>query len=426
MKITRRDLIKGAGATMLIAGMPFYLKKPVKAQGWNATQPIWAIKHFGTDIKFWCFDKSSRVRKSQILQVKRWGFDKLRDNNPEGFTDTDYDIYHAAATAQDCLDHGVEFLITGSDRNIGLENFVTPQQYQAILQKYNGDVDYARRVINTIGTGLNIEPIRNFLLEKIQWYRNVFPQGVRMQCWNGPEMDGFIAWNMYDPGFQDWVKSIGFSFDSVGGGSLGQGENANTTIKQHFDSFRLQAKAIWGEPWLEQNSMHLYWYESDVYGNQIFFTPWQPELWQPNVTEYGVNYYDVPNRKQALQNYLFIVIQKMADHGMEFTFPDGKWNLREVFLHEAVDQRWVDLWVKGDTSPLWSPRTYQRLLAKETTDRKNWAEYSGTLMELGCAAAMTQVISALKKNNTFAGMTEKEAIAYVFSDSMDFPETKAA
>ncbi|HWP31360.1 MAG TPA: hypothetical protein VNK96_06520 [Fimbriimonadales bacterium] len=434
MKLSRRDIIKTAGAVALAGTFPKLLstKASAAANASAETDPIFAVQGFGADVAPWCFDKSLKKRLWQILFLKRLGLNRARINDPLGGTDQGYDIYHAAAVFEECLEHGIMYTISGVCFNPGVESLVTETQFNALWNYYSvvdGNVlSNTRGGICAIGIGLNIPTIRDFLLNQIAYMRSIFPVGVRMQCWNGPEMDnlgwGFGLWNLFDPAFQQFVFSLGFSFDNVDMSGGWGSEKLKQSVQANFDSFVVQAKAIWGEPFYG-TSNHTYWRWGPEFGINIYISPWQLESWTPHHTEFGINKKDIPIRKDYFYNAPFELIKKYAKKGKEFTDQDGKWNIKEINIHQGIDSRFRDLWTKGDTSPLWNPRLYQKLLDEEKkkgSERGEWDPYTGSFMEVGCAFAYARAIRELKTQYSFDGITDKELYAYIHSDSMDLPK----
>lgn len=385
--------------TIVGAAVPFALHGQGGGRGrWNEYQrgqygpPRYAVRYLGANIKTWCFDKSRRTRRQQILQVKSWGFEKLRDNHPFSHLDQ-YDLYHGKAVMEECLEMGIEYTITGADRNPGLENLISAEQVNALLTRYPkmGDV---RTVITVIGCGLNIPTIRSFLLDNIAAMRGIFPQGVRMQAWNGPETEGAIPWNLYDPEFRQYVADLGFPMP----GNLDPvSDELNIVVKNHYDSFKAQAQSIWGSPWLGE-SVHVYWRDSQ-WGNKPLYTPWQPSRWVPVITEYGVNHYQVADLPNAFLTMPNRIIQEYAQAGVFVADDAGVWNVQELFLHEPLDPGWIDLWQNGDTRALWNPEAYARLKeAHAGGPRGPWPEYGAVMLDRTTAAAVTQAMVPLKEN----------------------------
>lgn len=388
MSLSRRDLFSVAGKAIIGVGA-FSALRYAGANTRSSVPTYLRVKHFGGNIKFWAFDKSRRYRRDQIKQLTRWGYTKLRDNNPLGLSNQGYDMYHARAVAEECLEQGIEYTIVGADRNVGLENLVSADQWAALMARY-GKADDARRAIAAIGIGADDPIIRGWLLDSVSYLRGLFPAGVRLQPYNGPELDGAAPWNMYDEDFRDYARSIGFPMPT----ELSDPEQMNALVAANYESFKGELSALWGTL-VMPDACHPYKYSSQ-WGTIIHYYPWQPERWTPYISEFGVNRFDVNNWAQELQQMPIKMIQDYAFNGHEVVDSTGvRYNILEMFLHEPLDPGFFDLWQRGDTRPLWNPRRFAQLKASMTDGRQAPTPYSAVMMDPAAGPAMQSVIRQL-------------------------------
>jgi hypothetical protein len=377
--VSRRNFLIGAGALAAASALPL-LREPLKALAKSKRASYgsrYAVKHFGANIRFWTFDKNAKTRDAQIKQCIKWGFTKLRTNEPYMYLDV-YDIHHAVQVTEDCLAKGIEYTICPVAYNPTLDDFVTTEQFNAIYSKYNGRIFDTRAVICALGIGLNMQPIRDHLLGVVSWMRDLFPQGVRMQAFNGPELDGYQYWNLYDPDFRAWARSIGFPAE--------EGDGINELIHQNYESFKAQERAIWGEPFLDQGAHHYAWANSVAYVGV-----------SPYVTEYGVNRYQVSDLKAAFETLPNRIINYTAQNGVQITIEGEYFNVLEMFLHSPIDPRFLDLWlVENGTKALWNPSLYRRLLKKSDSSRNTMNEFDGVMMDTRLASVVTRTSKRLR------------------------------
>ncbi|MCH8273287.1 MAG: hypothetical protein IH851_00655 [Armatimonadetes bacterium] len=391
MEFSRRDFIKSVSAAALSCSFPLTLAGRARADDLAHVNAHLRVKDFGANICTWIFDKSRLYRREQINQVKRWRFTKLRHNTLTAYLEG-YDINHAVTVVEECQEAGIEYTFVAADAEPGVEDLVTSEQKAALMQRYDGNINNVRRAITSIGIGADISHIRDFLLDRIMWMRGQFPQGVRMQPYNGPELDGYRHWNMYDLEFRGFARGVGFQVPEESGPGFAQ---PDTIIRQNYDDFRLAAKAIWGEPWLN-TSNHVYEFDGRVRYTGAM---------TPHVTEFGVDLYSVPNRADAFRTLPLRIIQATADAGIEASSPGGVWNVKEIFLHAPLDGRWKRvLWRGGDTRPLWDPVLYQAFLDSQG---RQWLNYDAVMMEPGIPEAIGDVMRVLGAGRRWPKLSER-------------------
>lgn len=337
----------------------------------------YAVKEFGANIRFWTFDKNARTRASQIRQVKRWGFTKLRTNEPCMYLDV-YDINHAAMVAYECLAEGIEWTICPVSYTPSVEAYVTPQQYGAIATRYNNRVFDIWSVICTLGIGLNMPAMREHLLGVVQFMRDRFPQGTRMQAFNGPELEGYSYWNLYSAEFRNWAQSHGFPVE--------EGEGVTEVIRNNYLSFMEEAKGIWGDPFLSEGSHHYAWSEGVAHVGL-----------SPYVTEFGVNRSEFRDVSRAWEPMPNDIINYNARNGLESTSEGQNFNVLEMFVHSATDPRFLDLWLRENgTKPLWKASSYRSLLRRSDSSRNTWNEFDAVMMDSRVATVITRMSRRLR------------------------------
>lgn len=381
--VSRRQFLYGAGAVAAVGMLPF-LRKPLTAlaqqQGDSKIESVgarYAVKHFGANIRFWTFDKNATTRLSQIKQCEKWGFTKLRTNEPYMYLDV-YDIHHAVQVTYDCLERGIEYTICPVAYNPTLDSFVTTDQFNAIFAQYNNRVFDTRAVICTLGIGLNIPSIREHLLGVVSWMRDLFPQGVRMQAFNGPELEGYTYWNLYRPEFREWARSLGFPVED--------GDGVAEVIHNNYTSFKEEAKAIWGDPFLDGGAHHYAWRDSIAYVGA-----------SPYVTEFGVNRHVVTDVRAKFESLPNQIINYTAQNGIQVEENGTYYNVTEMFMHSATDPRFLDLWLaENGTKALWNPGKYRSLLRRSDSRRNTMNEFDGVMMDSRVATAITRASRRLR------------------------------
>ncbi|RMG22610.1 MAG: hypothetical protein D6724_10095 [Armatimonadetes bacterium] len=343
----------------------------------------------GANLKVWAFDRSRTVRQRQIQQVVEWGFECLRDNDIFGGTPV-YDLNHARAVVEELGEQGISYLFTAVDRIPGIEDFISPQAWAGILQRYPYIGD-ARRCLTAIATGANLTSLNEFMLEKVAYLRGLMPENARLQAFNGPELLGYIKWNMFDPNFRAWVQSLGLPAPPPV-----NDPNVNRQIWDNYRSFINQLKAIWGENWVHDSS-HVYVYDG-ANGPAVYYYPWPGG--NKVLTEVGVSRYDVQDPASWYSRVLFDVVNYYASRGLEWLGSDGyMYNVEEFYIHSAIDPRFVDLWERGETEALWNPVTYRQLVeGLGGTNREGLPEYDAVMMDPDMAAAVLGVMDTFRSN----------------------------
>lgn len=385
MGISRRDFFRTAGLAALASTAPIAIRSKVNAA---PVQPHYRVKTFGANMSTYCFDKNSRIRKDQIQQVKRWGFKKLRDNAVH-INWPLYDLNHARAVTQECLEQGIQYTINAVFVNHGIQNHLTADQWAAVRARYNGNSGYAMIATAAMAIGLNKQPFCNFILDQAQQQRAAYPQGVRMQAFNGPEIEGFLPWNMYDEEFRAFWRSIQVDVPEQGPDPA----PLNSWIKSNYENFRNQVKSIWGSPWLDR-STHMYEYIGS-WGQRLYVSPAPNEEQQPIITEWGANRNECQNLVNVFRTLPVRMIEHNASAGVLVTDSTGSYNILEMFLHEPLDRRFIDLWQQGRTQLLWNPRQYTALISSMTDNRGHWEAHSGVFMEPNIAKAILETMQSL-------------------------------
>lgn len=384
MDLSRREFIRGAGVAAVSAALPFALaRRAVAAPTAASVTPSYRIKYFGANIQLWCFDKTRRYRRDQIRQLKRWGFNKVRDNQPWRYP-AQYNMNHAVTVCDELMAEGIEVTLTTANCNPGLENLVSPTQWQALLNRMNGNVAFARTAVGAIGVGTNITSIKDFFRSQCQYMRGLFPQGVRMEPFNGPEyQQQGIWWSLFDGDFRQFAASIGFNVDPIDG----QIPEVNSTLANQYIGFGNELKAIWGTPWLDNSAF--------AYVNMVnqqpnyYLAPFDQRIWSPIITEYGI-IKDANNRSGRFLTMPYDIINSLANAGIQVTTGGKTYNCLELFLHAPIDGRFLQVWQWGDTRMLWNPRQYQQLVQREYTQGV-MDDYMGVMMDATMSRNISQV-----------------------------------
>ncbi len=388
MSLTRRDFLRGAGVAAISAALPFILSRNAKAAPTAAAvTPSYRIKYFGANIQLWCFDKTRRYRRDQIRQLKRWGFNKVRDNQPWRYPNQ-YNMNHAKTVCDELLAEGIEPTIATANCNPGLENLVTPTQWQALLNYMNGNIGFARTAVGTLGIAANITSIKDYFRNQCQYMRGLFSQGVRMEPFNGPEyQQQNIWWSVFDGGFRQFAASIGFNVDPIGGNI----PEVNSNLATEYMNFANELKAIWGTPWLDKSAFA---YINLVQGqNNYYIAPFDERIWSPVITEYGI-IRTASNRAGKFLTMPYDIINSLANAGIQVTSNGKTYNCLELFLHAPLDGRFLHVWEWGDTRMLWNPRQYQQLVQREYTQGQ-LDDYAGVMMDATLSRNISQVAKTL-------------------------------
>lgn len=385
MSLSRREFLRITGMATLTAALPLSIgKRSAAAAPPPGRVPTrYTARLMGANIKLWAFGRNRTARQRQIQKVLEWGFEGLRDNEPFGMV-PQYDMNHAKAVAEELAEQGISYLFTGADRTPGVENFVSPSTWAAIRQRYP-DVGDSRRCLTAIATGSNMRSLNEFMLDHVQILRNLMPSNARMQAFNGPELLGYLKWNMFDPAFRQWVRSIGL-----------QAPDNDAEVWANYRSFRDQMKQIWGSEWVYESS-HVYAYDGPI-GQAVYFAPWPGG--NPVITELGVSLYAVDNPPSWWDRVIDETVQYWASLGLQWTGRDRYlYNVEEFYIHSAVDPRFFDLWLSDETEALWDQSLYQQLLDRmRGTDRQGFPEYDAVMLHPGMEAAVLQMMDRYRSN----------------------------
>ncbi len=392
MSLSRREFLRVTGMATLTATLPLGLgRKPAAAAMPPAgrTPRRYTSRIMGANVKLWTFDRDRSVRQRQVQKVLEWGFESLRDNEPFGLI-PQYDLNHAKAVVEELAEQGVIYLFTGADRTPGVENFISPSAWSAIRQRYP-DIGDARRCLTAIATGSNMQSLNEFMLDHVQMLRNLMPSNARMQAFNGPELLGYLKWNMFDPEFRRWVRSIGLPAPPP---VNDQGINAE--IWTNYRTFRGQMKQIWGDEWMHDSS-HVYAYDGPI-GQAVYFAPWPGG--HAAVTELGVSRYAVDDPPSWWDRVVDETIEYWASLGLQWIGQDRyMYNVEEFYIHSAVDPRFFDLWLTGETEALWDQSLYLQLLERmRNTDRQGFPEYDAVMLDPAVEAAVLQMMDRYRSN----------------------------
>lgn len=392
MSLSRREFLRVTGMATLTTALPFGIGgKHVSAAMPPPTRvPMrYTSRIMGANIKLWAFDQNRTVRQRQIQKVLEWGFESLRDNEPFGMI-PQYDLNHAKAVAEELAEHDVSYLFTGADRTPGIENFISPSAWAGIRQRYP-DIGDSRRCLTAIATGSNMRDINEFMLDHVQMLRNLMPANARMQAFNGPELLGYLKWNMFDPEFRQWVRSIGLPAPPpVNDPSI------EAEIWSNYRNFRNQMKQIWGDEWVYDSS-HVYAYDGPI-GQAVYFAPWPGG--NPVITELGVSRYAVNNPPSWWDRVIDESIQYWASLGLQWIGRDRyMYNVEEFYIHAAIDPRFFDLWLTGETEALWDQAPYQQLLQRMLgSDRQGFPEYDAVMLDPAMESAVLQMMDRYRSN----------------------------
>ncbi|MER3462233.1 MAG: hypothetical protein C4342_04325, partial [Armatimonadota bacterium] len=277
-----------------------------------------------------------------------------------------YDLNHAKVVVEELAEQGVSYLFTGADRIPGIEHFIPPSAWYAIRQRYP-DISDSRRCLTAIATGANMQSLNAFMLDRVQMLRNLMPSSTRMQAFNGPELLAYLKWNMFDPQFRQWVRSIGLP-----------APDSDAEVWANYHSFRSQMKEIWGDEWVYDSS-HVYAYDGPI-GQAVYFAPWPGG--NPVITELGVSLYAVDNPPSWWDRVIDETIEYWASRGLQWVGRDRyMYNVEEFYVHSAVDPRFFDLWLSGETEVLWDRSQYLQLLERvRGTDREGFPEYDAVML----------------------------------------------
>lgn len=392
MNLSRREFLRVTGMATLTAALPLGIGR--KTASAAAPPPPRVPMRFtsrimGANIKLWTFGRNRPARQRQIQKVLEWGFESLRDNEPFGMT-PQYDMNHAKAVAEELAEHGVSYLFTGADRTPGVENFISPSAWAAIRQRYP-DVGDARRCLTAIATGSNMQSLNEFMLDHVQVLRNLMPSNARMQAFNGPELLGYLKWNMFDPQFRQWVRSIGLPAPPPV-----NDPGVDAEIWTNYRNFRSQMKQIWGDEWVYESS-HVYAYDGPI-GQAVYFAPWPGG--NPVITELGVSLYAVDNPPSWWDRVLDETVEYWASLGLQRVGRDRYiYNVEEFYIHSAVDPRFFDLWLTDETEALWDQNLYRQLLERMLgTDRQGFPEYDAVMLDPEMEAAVLRVMDRYRSN----------------------------
>lgn len=289
----------------------------------------------------------------------------------------------------DCMAEGIEYTVCGVDRNPGLENLLTADQWAAVKTRYNGNEGMARTATSAMAVALLKQPFCDFLLDHVVQARAAYPQGVRMQAYNGPELDGFDPWNMYDEEYRQFWRDIGVDVPHGGANPVA----LNDLIRNNYDSYANQVKAIWGSPWLGKTT-HMYEYIGS-WGQRMYVAPGPDSMQEPIITEWGAHRFECNNLVNVFQTLPIRMIEHNAQKGVQVTDATGTYNVLEAFLHEPLDSRFIDLWQQGRTQLLWNSRQYSALVLSMTDNRHGWVPWSGVFMDAPVATAIQETMRSL-------------------------------
>lgn len=390
MSLSRREFLRVTGMATLTAALPLGLgRKSALAASPPPGLERYTARVMGANVKVWTFDQSRTVRQRQIQQVVGWGFECLRDNDVFGSVPT-YDLYHAGAVAEELGEQGVDYLFTGADRTPGMEELIPASAWAAIRERYPYIGD-ARRCLTSIAAGAGMTSVTEFMLDKVAFLRGIMPSNARMQAFNGPELEGYLKWNMYDHNFRAWVRSIGLPApDPVDDPAM------RALVRQNYDNFKNAMKSIWGDNWVYDSS-HVYVYDG-ANGPGVYYYPWPSG--HKVLTEVGVSRVAVQDPAYWFGRVLFDVVQYYASRGLEWLGADRyMYNVEEFYIHSAVDPRFLDLWLSGQTEVLWNPQLYRQLVeGLNGSNREGLPEYDAVMMDESLAAAVLNVMQTFRNN----------------------------
>lgn len=387
MDLSRREFLRVTGLAALSAALPFGLTKSARA----ASPPMarYTARVMGANIKVYTFDPSASVRRRQIQKVVEWGFECLRDNDVYGGTPV-YDLNHAKAVVEELGERGIPYLFSAVDRIPGIENFISPQAWAGIRNRYP-DIGDSRRCLTAIATGCNLRPLNDFMLEKVAYLRRLMPPNTRLQVFNGPELLGYLKWNLFDPQFRAWVRDLGLPAPAPV-----EDPSINRQIWDNYRSFINAVRSIWGDQVIGDSS-HVYAYNGPN-GPSVYYYPWPGG--HKILTEVGVSRYEVPNPPAWFSRILFDAVDYYASRGLQWIGSDGyTYNVEEFYIHAAVDPRYLDLWERGETEALWDPNLYRQLIDRHAgTDRQGFPEYDAIMMDADLASAVLGVMDTFRRN----------------------------
>ncbi|GIV01915.1 MAG: hypothetical protein KatS3mg015_0745 [Fimbriimonadales bacterium] len=388
MDLSRREFLRVTGLAALSATLPLGLTKSARAAS-PPPRARYTSRVMGANIKLYAFDPSRTVRQRQVQQVVDWGFECLRDNDPFGGTPI-YDMNHAKVVVEELGEAGVPYLLTAVDRIPGIEDFISPQAWMGIRERYP-DIGDSRRCLTAIATGSGMSALNNFMLDKVGYLRQLMPAGTRLQVFNGPELLGYLKWNMFDPQFRAWVRSLGLPAPPPV-----DDPNVNRQVWENYRSFIGAVRGIWGNDVIGDSS-HVYAYNG-LNGPSVYYYPWPGG--NKVLTEVGVSRYEVPDPPAWYARILFDVVDYYASRGLQWQGVDGyTYNVEEFFIHAAIDPRFLDLWEYGQTEALWDPVAYRQLIERNAgTDRQGFPEYDAVMMDPDLAAAVLGVMDTFRSN----------------------------